>query len=294
MKKILVSIIAIVLVAAVIGTCFALYTHNADPINVNIGASTTTVNLQIFDGTNTAAQETITLNGFSPENAASITKTVDVVLKISRPDLADGGHGLFGATLTGDLAPYLTMTVNKLSAVGGSLDEDITASVGSGYDIAYTATPVAVRLTFVLTATSNDPESASYFGLAAEKTASLTLSWTNVDFVYNASTYYVVGTINGVTSWTPSASSIAMGAGNDANYAIATNVALKNGDSIKVVQNYFSTPNWPTTQEGNKSVTGVSIAYDNDNIAIVADGNYDIYVNKSNQVWVAVHVDPAP
>ncbi|MBQ4443913.1 MAG: hypothetical protein II896_04540 [Clostridia bacterium] len=285
-KKLLVSLIAIVLVAAVAGSCFALYSVNATNKVVSISAGYQVVNMQFKNADNSAVLADVDFDdAFSPDLT---TQTVDVVLAITNGALADGVHGLFTAALTGTLASHVDVTVNLLTAVGGSLSTDITASAtGAGYDIALSATPVAVRITVALKAAD-----IADFASAAETTGTLTLTWAKVAgsvFTYDDNAYYVVGTVNGVTAWYPCATSVLMndtpGEGNQAKKA---SVTLQAGDSIKVVKGYETSATWYSGQESNNTVTGVSGIDGDGNVQIDANGTYDIYVNTSGQIWVAV------
>lgn len=277
-KKLLVSVIAIVLVAAIVGSCFALYSVNATSKNIDITAGYQVVNLEIRNGANSAAQETITLSGFSPEDASTRTKTVDLTLRITNAGLADGVHGVFAASLTGELASYITTTVNTLSTAEGSVSGDITsAATGAGYDVALSSTPVYVRLTFTLT-----DAAIADFSLAANKSASLTLSWTVASgsvFTYDANAYYLVGTVNGVTAWYPCATSIVLDdTPSSGNQAMKEGITLSEGDEFKIVKNY---------EAGDGSWQWFGAPGSGANLTIAADGTYNVYVNSAGEVYVA-------
>ena len=276
-KKLLVSLIAIVLVAAVAGSCFALYSVNATNKVVSISAGYQVVNMQFKNADNSAVLADVDFDdAFSPELT---TQTVDVVLAITNGALADGVHGLFTAALTGTMASHVDVTVNLLTAVGGSLSTDITASAtGAGYDVALSATPVAVRITVTLKAAD-----IADFASAAETTGTLTLTWAKVAgsvFTYDSSAYYMIGTINGVTAWYPCATSIVVDdpVGESGNKAQELGVTLKAGDEFKIVKNYEAgDPSWEWYGAPGSGANGT----------IVADGTYNIYLNGSGEIYVS-------
>ena len=285
-KKLIVIVIAVVLVAAVVGTCFALYKIPAQQKVININASADVCNLTL----NSSAS--LDFANISPNNR---TKTADVTLDVDDSDLVDGVHGTFKVAVSGNLANYITVTVNSIASIGAATPGAVNADAitNAGADIALSDVPQYFRITLYL----ND-SGVTNFATIAEKTGTVTVSWT-VDessvFSYDATAYYIVGTINGSTHWQPSSESIVAGTGNEGNYAIATNVSLKSGDSIKAVLAYRSdNPTWyggktNNTEGGNDGVAGVYVASDNANVDITADGNYDIYVGKDGRIWVAAH-----
>lgn len=286
-KKLLVSVIAIILVAAITGTCFALYSVDASNKVVSISAGYQVVNMQIKNGTNSAVLSDVDFDdAFDP---TTNSQYVDVVLAITNASLADGVHGLFTAAVSGDLAAQVDVTVNLLTAVGGSVSTDITAAAtGSGYDIALSATPVAVRITIALKAAA-----IADFSLAAEKTGTLTLGWAKVAgsvFTYDADAYYLVGTVNGVTAWYPCATSVLLdGELTDSNHAQKLSVALSAGDEFKVVKNYEAGDGfWTWCGAGDNFDTANYEASAGGNISIKANGNYNIYVNGFDVIYISV------
>ena len=227
-KTLLVTVIAIVLVLSIAGTCFALYKTTPANKTVNISA-TAGEDCNLTIGTSAS----LDFSGISPAEGHS-SKTVDVTLSTSNGALADGVHGIFKVAKSGDLAAYIDVTVNEIPSVGGTLGSAANdATTAQGLDIALSATPVYYRITMALSAAA-----IADFSLAAEKTGTVTVSWevnNSSVFTFDANAYYVVGTINGVTSWTPNESSVKMtspGANNDLATVTHTFSA---GDTFKVV-----------------------------------------------------------
>lgn len=281
-RKLLVTIIAIVLVIAVTSTCFALYEKTATEKVINLSATAEVCTLTV--GTSTS----LDFAGISPSNR---TKTVDVTLSTSDNTLVDGVHGIFKVALSGDLASSMDVAVNAIASVGaeslGAANAD--ALTESGANIALSAVPQYFRVTISL----KEAITGDNFGTIAEQTGAITISWT-VDtttvFAYNAEAYYVVGTLNGVTAWYPTANSIVLNdVPSSGNQAMKLNVTLHNGDSFKVVKNHRVSATWYSGQADNSSVAGVSGIDGDGNVQIDADGSYDIYVNDSGAIWVAVH-----
>lgn len=280
MKKVLISVIAIVLVATVVGACFAQFyqADNAATV-VNITTSFQSFTLQIKNGANTA------LIGNTPIDFAALspshrTEAVDITLAVNDSTYIDGNKGVLNVSLTGDLAEYITTTVTLLDAAQGdpiAEGANITAAAtGAGYKALLSATPIFVRLSFYL----NDAGCTNF--AAAELTASLSVTW-EVDndsvWSYSGTEYYLVGKINGdATKWavTEANQNVLLTKVNEGNnIAIATGVALTAGDEIKVVYNYNedngTDPNsiWYGTGEGGDN---------SQNVAINTTGTYNIYL----------------
>lgn len=241
-KKLFVVIIAIVLVAAIAGSCFALYyTKQADK-QVTISTAFDELNLQIKNAGNTAAQGTILLDEISPDNR---TKTIDVTLTVDQPSLVDGIHGLFtvGVSNTANtIGAYITTTVKLLNVTkdGEGVETSrtegstiTTDALGDGYDVALSSVPVYVRLSFYL----ND-DGVTNFATIAETTASITLDWQKVVasvWTLDSSAYYVVGTLSGANKWDINATNAntKLVAGTDPVIA-TTIVTLAAEDQLKV------------------------------------------------------------
>ncbi|MCR4725876.1 MAG: hypothetical protein K5753_01490 [Clostridia bacterium] len=228
-KTLLVTVIAIVLVLSIAGTCFALYKTTPSNKTVNISATEgEACNLAI--GTSAS----LDFSGISPAEGHT-SKTVDVTLSISNAALADGVHGIFKVAKAGDLAAYIDVTVNEIPSVGGTLGSAANdATTAQGLDIALSATPKYYRITMALSAAA-----IADFSLAAEKTGTLTVTWAVNNesvFTFDPTAYYVVGTINGVTSWTPNESSVKMSSTGVQNGDLATVThTFAVGDTFKVV-----------------------------------------------------------
>ena len=281
MKKLLVSLISVILIAGVVGTCFALYTTNATQKSFTINAGYEVVNLTINNGANTGAQGNINLSGFKPD---ATTQYVDVTLVASDGEY-DSVHGNFSATLTGELSNYIDTTVRLLDAAEGDPTGDAitAAAMGEGYDVALSSTPVYVRLTFTLNAAA-----CADFSLAANTSAALTLNWEIAEgsvFTYDADAYYLVGKIDGEEYWYACSSSVKLtDAPENSDLAKMSNVHLTAGDKVKVLKG-------ETWYGGKTDNTGhVSVGMDNGDITVNTTGYYDIYVNDQGRVWISVHV----
>ncbi len=282
-KALILAIIAIILVISVVGVCVALYKVAATQKQVNITASSgSTCNLTIGTADN------LNFTGISPN---STTRTFDITLSTSNNALADGVSGIFKVTKGGAQPTYVDVTVNEIPSIGGALGSEVAAATTvSGATIALSALPKYYRVTITLNATGI---AAFDETLAETQFATVSASW-EVDedslFTYDANAYYVVGTINGVTAWSPTANSIVLdSATTGTNRAQKDAVTLHNGDTFKVVKNYRVSPEWPATQASNSSVEGVTVAENGANIQITADGTYYIFVNDNGQVWVDTH-----
>ena len=284
-KTLLVTVIAIVLVLSIAGTCFALYKTTPNNKTVNISATAgDTCNLTI--GTSTS----LDFSGISPAEGHT-SKTVDVTLSTSNGALADGVHGIFKVAKTGDLAAYIDVTVNEIPSVGGTLGSAVAdATTAQGLDIALSATPKYYRITMALSAAA-----IADFSLAAEKTGSITVTWAVNDasvFSYDANAYYVVGTLNGVTAWYPTSNSIVL---NDtptgSNIAQKNAITLHAGDSFRVVKNYKDGAIWYGGKADNaNNPAGVAVSSPDGNgynIDITTDGTYYIFLNGENRIWVS-------
>lgn len=281
-KTILITVIAIVLVLSIAGTCFALYKSAATDKVVNITASGGE-NCNLTIGTSTS----LDFAGISPSNR---TKTSDITLSTSNNNIVDGVHGLFKVAIAGNIAEYITLTVNEIASVGaaevGSANAD--ALTNAGADIALSTVPKYFRVTMYL----NDA-GVTAFATIAEQTATVTVSWTvnqSTIFAYDANAYYIVGSVGGVTAWYPTSESIVLNdQPTEGNQAMKTSVSLTQGDVFKVVKNYKATPSW---YGGKTNNTGhVSVSVDNGDITVNTTGVYDIYVNNDGRVWVAVHAN---
>lgn len=284
MKKVFVTVIAIALVAAVIGSCFALY-EQSGTTSKSVALTATAEVCQLTIDTSTS----LAFAGISPTNS---THSVDVTLDTSDSTLVDGVHGIFKVAVSGDIASYVDVAVNSIASVGavelGAANAD-ALTVG-GADITLSAVPQYYRVTVSLKAAYSGTE----FEAVAELTGTITVSFVvdeSTVFAYDAEAFYVVGKINGgTTKWYPTANSVVLsdpvGSGNLAQKA---SVTLKAGDKIKVVKNYKAGAVWYSGQAINSSVTGVSGIDEDGNVLIDADGTYDIYVNDSSQIWVAAH-----
>lgn len=280
-RKIIVTIIAIVLVVGVVGGCYALYHKNATPVSVNIGAGFESVTLQINNSTNTAAQGAINLSGFSPDNR---TQFVDVTLTVDHPLLVDGVHGLFTVDVTdtaNTLGAYLTTTVSTLSN-SVVVDDITTDALGSGYDVALSATPVYVRVSFYL---NND--GVTNFATIADTTATVTLSWEHVSgsiWAVDTDAYYLVGSIGGVNMWDITEANIKLTDDNsNGDLATKENVTLAAGDEIKI-------------RKGDGTWIGFWTAGTSDfsnnaeQIHINTAGTYRLGVSSSSHGWI--EIDP--
>ena len=170
MKKLIVVLIVIVLLAGIVGTCVALYKMNGSR-NVQVTVEDPVVTLSINNASNTAAQTNFTLEGFSP---SARQKTKDITLDCTNPSAAGDVQGLFTVAKSGALAPYIDITVNLLNSAGGSLGENITqASMGDGKTFALSGSPRYVRITAYL---NND--GVNSFEQASEQQATISLGWT--------------------------------------------------------------------------------------------------------------------
>lgn len=276
-KTIIVAIIAIVLVISIAGTCVALY---------KVAATQKQVSISAIDG----GTVTLTINntgdldfsGISPVNR---TKTFQLQLTTNNADLVDGVHGIFKVAVSGDLADYITLTVNNLTAIDAEPGEvNADAITANGADIALSATPKYFKVTMYL----ND-SGVTNFATIAESTGTVTVTWAvnnNSVFSYDANAYYAVGVINGVTAWYACSDSIKLDsevAGE--NVAQKNAVTLHNGDVFKVVHG----ESWYGGKTENNNVEGVSVSGNDGNISITKDGTYYIFVNGSGQVWVDTH-----
>ena len=196
-RKLIVTIIAIVLVIGVIGGCLALYWNSPEDVTVNINAGYQSYTLLIKNGDASGALD-VDLDPFSP-TAGFTTQTVDLTLDVDSTAYVDGNEGKFTVAVTGALANYITTTVTLLDDAEGdpiANGANITAAAtGAGYNSALTDqyVPIYVRLTFTLGNYDN-------FSDIAELTATVTINWV-VDeattWTYDPDAYYIVGKIGG-------------------------------------------------------------------------------------------------
>ena len=284
-RKVIISIIAIVMCIGVIGGCFALYYTKGADKTVTISSSYSELNLVINNAGNTAEQTAISLSGFSPASE-DLTKTIDVTLAVDHPQLVDGIQGNFKVALTGTLAPYITTSVGTLASIGAeNTSADITseATSNAGKNIALSSTPVYVRLSFTL----NTEAEGFNFATLAESTASLTLSWTQVAgtvWTLDNDAYYLVGNIGGVDKWNVNATNqnvMLNDTTTDSNTAQKNSVSLTAGDKIKVRKGDGTWINIAGDQPG--------YTYDGDgNYVVGTTGTYGIYVS-NGVVYVALN-----
>ena len=269
-RKIIISVIAIVLVLGVVGGCYALYSKNADDVEVNINAGYESVTLQLNNGADTGAQSAISLENFSP---SARTQTVDVTLKVNNASLVDGVHGLFTVEVSdtaNTLGAYLTTTVSLLDAAEGNIASDITtAATGTGYDVALSSTPKYVRISFYL----ND-DGVTNFATIADTSASLTLTWAHVAasvWTIDTDAYYIVGSIGGALLWDVTENNVELNDTPDGNVAQKNSVALTAGDKIKVRKGDGTWIN-PASDQG--------YTIDGDgNYVVGSTGNYGVFFN---------------
>jgi len=285
-KKLLVSVIAIILVAAITGTCFALYSVDASNKVVSISAGYQVVNMQIKNGTNSAVLSDVDFDdAFDP---TTNSQYVDVVLAITNASLADGVHGLFTAAVSGDLAAQVDVTVNLLTAVGGSVSTDITAAAtGSGYDIALSATPVAVRITIALKAAA-----IADFSLAAEKTGTLTLGWTKVAssvWTLSEDDYYLAGSFSGVDKWMVSEANqnvkLTTAGVEGENVAQILGIHLNVNDEYKVVKGANTV--WYSSWQGATA----NFTNTDGQMKILTAGTYNIYLAYNESDGYRTYID---
>ena len=285
-KKLFVVVIAIVLVAAITGTCFALYSVDATSKSVDISAGYQVVNMQFKNDDNSAVLANVNLaDKFSP---TLTSQTIDVVLAITNGSLADGVHGNFTAALTGTLAEQVDVTVNLLTAVGGSLSTDITAAAtGSGYDVALSATPIAIRITIALKAAA-----IADFSLAAEKTATLTLNWLKVAatvWTLSEDDYYLAGSFSGVDKWVVSEENqnvkLTTAGVEGENVAQILGIHLDVNDEYKVVKgaNTIWYSSWESATANFTNTAG--------QMKILTAGTYNIYLAYNESDGYRTYID---
>lgn len=284
-KKLIVIVIAVVLVASIVGTCFALYTKNATQKSFSISAGNQVVTLTINNGDNTGAQASFNFDALSPDN---LSESQDIALHCTNTAYVDGVHGKLTIAQSGDLADSVDVTVQLLTAADGTVDSDIsTAALGSGQDFALSALPKFVRITVTLKAAA-----ASNFAAIAEDSLTLTINWEIVSgsvFSYDNNAHYVVGRINGVEAWYPCSSSILMQAPQSGtDIKVATGVTLKAGDEFKVVWNYDGSYNSEEAQwyGGDGQNTDDIFSTEGSNVQIKTDGTYTIYLNSNYRVYL--------
>jgi Na+-transporting NADH:ubiquinone oxidoreductase subunit NqrD len=225
-KKLLVTLVAAILAIAVIGSCYATYIVTAEDVTVNISAGYQSVTLVINNDDNSAAQTDFALSGFAPD---ATTQVLDVALTVDHYDLVDGVHGVFAISVsnTADtLGAYLTTTVQVLDDADGNVTDNITTdATGEGYDVALSATPVYVRITFTL-----NSDGIANFATIAETSASVALTWEIEEgslFVLDPNAYYLVGNFS---NWEINVNAIKMSTPSEGtDLAVIESVALTGG-----------------------------------------------------------------
>ncbi len=261
-KKLIVIVIAVVLVAAMVGTCFALYTRNADTRRVTLSTGDF-VSLSIG-----GAAANFSLTGLSPDHDV----TLGVTLNATNTNLAeDGVCGKFTVAISGTGAANVSV-----SAAGTDKNSTAVAynnaALTAGQQIDLDDIPTNLTLTFKM----------SEISLAtAEQELTITLSWIideSTQWSVNADAYYVNGTYNGKTNWSPvNGSWILSETPNDGDCAKGT-FTFAVGDTIKCVKG--DNDHWFDWQDEATS----DFEYNNGNLVIKTAGSYTIFLKYDNFV----------
>lgn len=256
--KALIIIIAVVLACGVTGVCFALYNMPATDKTVNI-TNEGYVTLDINTTSNFA------LTGVNPD----INKTLDVTLKVTgSPDA--GKEGTFKISLDGALVGALDVST--------TIDNNAydTEALTAGRQLPLNAT-TDFTLTFSIKPGTDFPQ-------YADKQANVTLQWTTENWK-EQDKYYLVGTINGKTQWTPNSDAYVTSEPTNGNHAEFLDITLKKDDKIKIYNPVTKT--WQATFTEYNSGSATSSIDAEGNFIVPTDGTYDIYLNSEDKIYIS-------
>ena len=321
-KKLFISIIAIVVIAAVVGTCFAVYSVT-DTRSATITVGNDAVDLSI--GT---VADNFVLSGLQPTHTYyedNILKTYSGINQVVTLSASAGSLALIENSAEGEFS----VTVEALT--NAEADEALAAAVivsATDYNnVDYNATQLAngvvinlktipqnFTINFCLPEEGDDylntPEDDTDdfdFMAVAEGSLRITFSWEAIPFSVSDSAYYVIGTVTGVTEWNQvTANAYKLGPGvTNGDHAQATGLLFFAGDTVKVHKNndtgnFNAAANWFGGQDGNTEYNEeaqsdrITTSAGN-NIVINESGYYNVFVNSSDQVWftfVSAYVEP--
>lgn len=278
MKKLLILFISIVLIIAVIGSCYALYVYRSDDIVVDLSTESS-ISLQITD--DNGAELILDTENFNPNN--SIIKNVKLTHnKID--SVTASGKGTFKVSLSGydKLIDYIDVTA---TLQGGTLYNHNSLKQGVSFDLS-NETNLTLEISF------KDITLDEYVAIA-NKTVYITLTWElseNVSSTIDPITpeiesgYYILGTFNG---WTIDPS-YKMDKSNKSNCIAQKELFdVQGGNEFKVVSYDSET----------KGVNDLPVKTDyfmgaeqgaNGTIKITLSQPINIYVNSNNEYYITV------
>ena len=268
-KKLFVILTALVLVAGLVGSCFAMYSKDADTISITLSTGDS-VTLSMTGGA-------MALTDLNPNTA----KTYSVTLTASSLELIGEGTGIFTVAIaahsaaTADVALAAAIDVDADDGAAFSADK---AELTAGVEIDFDDLPDNITLTFSI------GEEAFLAG-AAEGVVDVTLSWEvkTEAWAIDPGAYYIVGSMNGwtITSTTTKLSTAAADIGESGNNAVLRNVHFNAGDEFKIRKGdgtWYSLIGGASVTAGTVSIgTGESQG----NCVVGTSGDYCIYQNGS-------------
>lgn len=261
-RKIIIVVVAIALVAAITGTCFAMYQQNAGTrrISLSIGDS---ISLS-FD----EVSDNFSLTQLRPGHDV----TLDVTLDATHTDLAtEGMSGKFTVSISGSCASLVTVSATGTDKNSHAVNYN-HAALTAGQTIDLDDIPTDLVLTFSM---------ESMTSASAEQTLTVTLSWiidTTTVWPVDGDAHYVLGTYNGSTKWDVNSDCwVLTETPNEGDCAKGT-FTFAVGDKIKCVKGDIAY--WYAWQD---DPADKPFHYDDDNnLVIDVAGSYTIFLKEEN------------